>query len=446
MGRRRYGESRPLVNAPAAKAPRTGAVDGAAVRRYGRAVLSTPGRVVALLSLLNLVNYVDRYVLAAILPLVKADLALTDAQSGWLQTAFLIGYLVAGPVFAALARTVSRRALLAAGVFVFGAATVASGYAQDFAAMMIARAVVGVGEASYAALAPTFIEEHVAPAARGKALAAFYVMAPLGAAFGYAIGAGVAGHLGWRSSFYVTGIPAVVLALSSLALHETGSSAGTPSAIADMRELLTHPVYRLNMMAYTAFTFTIGGFSYWAPTFVSRELGMAMGSAATGFGAAAGLGGLVGSLVGGFLYDHLRRGRPDGEADLRVGLGLCAYTTLAAVPLVTAAFFFGSATSFYAFVAPALVLLFTSNAPVNAVILRSAPPHLRAQAMGLCIAVIHLFGDLWSPPLVGFVSDRTGSLRAGCVVFPIALVLAGFLWHQAIGAAQRLNAESATLK
>ncbi len=426
--------------------PRTAPVDATVFSGYGPAVLSTPGRVVALLSLLNLVNYVDRYVLAAILPLVKGDLALSDAQSGWLQTAFLVGYLVAGPVFAALARTVSRRALLASGVFVFGAATVASGYAHGFAEMMAARAVVGVGEASYAALAPTFIEENVAPTARGRALAAFYVMAPLGAAIGYAVGAGVAGRLGWRSSFYVTGLPAVVLAVSSLALRETGAPGGTPSALDDMRELLAHPVFRLNAMAYTAFTFTIGGFSYWAPTFVSRELGMSMGAAASGFGAAAGAGGLVGSLVGGYLYDHLRRGKPDGQADLPVGIALCAYTTLAAVPLVTAAFFFGSATSFYAFVAPALVLLFTSNAPVNAVILRASPPHLRAQAMGLSIAVIHLFGDLWSPPLVGFVSDRTGSLRAGCVVFPVALVLAGVLWHLAIREAQRLNAESATLK
>jgi hypothetical protein len=146
------------------------------------------------------------------------------------------------------------------------------------------------------------------------------------------------------------------------------------------------------------------------------------------------------------LYDHLRRAKPDGEDDLRVGLALCAYTTLAATPLVAAAFFFGSATSFYALVAPALVLLFTSNAPVNAVILRSAPVPLRPQAMGLTIAVIHLFGDLWSPPLVGFVSDRTGSLRAGCVVFPLALLVAGVLWHLAIREAARLNAESAALK
>ena len=409
-------------------------------------MLSTPGRVVALLSLLNLVNYVDRYVLAAILPHVKGELALSDAQSGWLQTAFLIGYLVAGPAFAALSRSVSRRMLLASGIFVFGAATVASGYARDFATMMIARAVVGVGEASYAALAPTFIEENVAPAARGKSLAAFYVMAPLGAAFGFVIGAMVAKHLGWRSSFYVTGLPAVLLAISSLALPEAPARPSTPSALDDMRALLAEPVFRLNALAYTAFTFTIGGFSYWAPTFVARELGMVMEKAASGFGAAAGAGGLVGSLAGGYLYDHMRRSSPSGEADLRVGLALCAYTTLAATPLVVGAFFFGSATSFYGFVAPALVLLFTSNAPVNAVILRSAPPHLRPQAMGLTIAIIHLFGDLWSPPLVGFVSDRTGSLRAGCVVFPLALLLAGFLWHLAIREAARLNAESAALK
>lgn len=410
-------------------------------------MLQTPGRVVGLLALLNLVNYIDRYVLAAILPRVKEELGLTDTQSGWLQTAFLVGYLVASPAFAVLARKVSRRALLATGIFVFGAATVASGYAQSFVAMLVARAVVGVGEASYAALAPTFIEENVAPESRGRALAAFYVMAPVGAAVGFVLGAQIERNFGWRSSFFMTGIPAVALALTSLTLPEPERPAHeTASALDDMRALLALPVYRLNALAYTAFTFAIGGFSYWAPTFVARELGLSMAKAAGGFGAAAGLGGLLGSVIGGIAYDRQRRSSPGADSDLPVGLALCAFTTAASLPLVTAAFLYASAGSFYLFVTPALVLLFTSNAPVNAVILRSAPPHLRPQAMGVTIAVIHLFGDLWSPPLVGFVSDRTGSLRTGCLVFPLSLLIAALLWHRALAESRRLNAESAALK
>ncbi len=413
----------------------------------GISVLSSPSRVVGLLALLNLVNYVDRYVLAAILPRVKGDLGLTDTQSGWLQTAFLVGYLVASPAFAVLARTVSRRALLAAGIFIFGAATVASGYAQGFVPMLVARAVVGVGEASYAALAPTFIEENVAPQNRGRALAAFYVMAPVGAAVGFVLGAQIEKHLGWRSSFFMTGIPAIALALTSLALPEPERSpVGETSALDDFRALLALPVYRLNAAAYTAFTFAIGGFSYWAPTFVSRELGVSIAQAAGGFGLAAGLGGLLGSVIGGVAYDRRRSASRGGRDDLSVGLELCAYTTFASLPLVAGAFLYATASSFYVVVAPALVLLFTSNAPVNAVIMRSAPPHLRPQAMGVTIAVIHLFGDLWSPPLVGFVSDRTGSLRTGCIVFPIALLVAAFFWHRALAAARRLNTESAALK
>lgn len=422
-------------------------VDGTPANRYGKAVLSSPSRVVGLLALLNLVNYVDRYVLAAILPRVKDELGLSDAQSGWLQTAFLVGYLVASPAFAVLARSISRRALLATGIFIFGAATVASGYARGFLPMLAARAVVGVGEASYAALAPTFIEENVAPQSRGRALAAFYVMAPVGAAVGFVLGAQIEKHFGWRSSFFMTGIPAVALALTSLALPEPDCQAAkTASALDDMRALLALPVYRLNALAYTAFTFAIGGFSYWAPTFVSRELGVTMAKAAGGFGAAAGLGGLLGSMIGGFLYDRQRTASARDDDDLAVGIKLCAYTTFLSLPLVVGAFLYASASTFYLLVAPALVLLFTSNAPVNAVIMRSAPPHLRPQAMGVTIAVIHLFGDSWSPPLVGFVSDCTGSLRTGCLAFPVSLLIAALLWHRALDAARRLNVESAALK
>ncbi len=410
-------------------------------------VSSSPGRVVALLSLLNLVNYIDRYVLASVLPRVKAELFLTDAESGWLQTSFLVGYLVASPVFAILSRRIERRTLLAVGVFIFGLATVASGYARGFWSLLAMRAIVGVGEASYSALAPTFIDENVAPASRGRALAAFFVMAPIGAALGFVIGAQVERVLGWRQSFLVTGLPAILLAVTSLALPEPAKETGeSRSAVDDVRRLFREPLYRLNAIAYTAFTFTIGGFSYWAPTFVSRELGVSIAKASSAFGAAAGLGGLLGSVIGGVVYDRRQRHATDARPDLRVGLEICAYTTLAGVPFVAGAFILHNATAFYGLVTPALILLFCSNAPVNAVIMRSAPPILRPQALGVTISAIHLFGDLWSPPLIGFVSDQTGSLRAACAIFPLALVLAGFVWLHALRLSERLNAESAALK
>ena len=403
---------------------------------------------VALLSLLNLVNYVDRYVLASVLPRVKAELFLSDTESGWLQTAFLVGYLVASPVFAVLANKVPRRFLLAAGILVFGVATMASGYVHSFAALLVLRGIVGVGEASYASLAPTFIDENVAPGARGRSLAAFFVMAPVGAALGFVLGSQIEARFGWRQSFFATGLPAVLLAITSLALPEPPrvNRGLERSIVADFRELLAQPVYRLNAAAYTAFTFCIGGFSYWAPTFAARELGASLAKASSSFGASAGIGGLIGSIIGGIAYDRLQKKAKDARPDLRVGLELCAYTTLAATPLVLAAFVFSGPGLFFALVTPAMILLFTSNAPVNAVIMRSAPEALRPQAMGVTIAVIHLFGDLWSPPLVGFISDRTGSLRAGCAVFPIALVIAGVCWLRAVQVSRGLNVESAALK
>ncbi len=408
---------------------------------------SSANRFVALLSLLNLVNYVDRYVLASVLPRVKADLALTDADCGWLQTAFLIGYLLASPMFSVLARSVPRRTIIGWGMGVLGVATVASGYATNFWSLLALRAVVGVGEASYAALAPTFIDELVKPASRGKALASFYVMAPVGAAIGFIVGSQVERHLGWRTSFYFTGIPAIALAISALTLPETGRPETTSrSTFDDFSTLLREPVYRLNALAYTAFTFTIGGFSYWVPTYVSRQFGLSLAKASSTFGGILVVGGLLGSVVGGILYDRFQKASKAPRPDLSVGLAICGFSTLAATPLVAIMFMIENAGAFFALALPALVLLFTSNAPVNAVILRAAPPGLRLQSMGVTISVIHLFGDLWSPPLVGIISDVTGSLRAGCLIFPGALLLAAILWCQALRLGPRLNAESGPLK
>ena len=176
-------------------------------------VIRRPTLVLALLTALNLLNYLDRFVLSAVLPKVQDDLHLSNFVGGSLATVFLIGYFATSPVFGQLADRAGaggRARLLAAGIAVWSAATVASGLVAGTASLVAARALVGVGEASYATIAPTLLDD-LAPAERkGRWMAIFYSATPIGSALGYIVGGRVESATGsWRAAFFVAGVPGI---------------------------------------------------------------------------------------------------------------------------------------------------------------------------------------------------------------------------------------------
>ena len=127
-------------------------------------------------------NYIDRYIVAAVLDPMMRELKLSNFEGGLLATAFLIGYFATSPLFGARADKGRRTGLIAIGVAVWSVATVASGLATGFWTLLLARVVVGVGEGSYVALAPTIIDDMTPPDRKGRALAVFYMAQPVGAA------------------------------------------------------------------------------------------------------------------------------------------------------------------------------------------------------------------------------------------------------------------------
>ena len=161
--------------------------------------------ILALLTGLNFLNYIDRAVIAAVVKPMKDALELSNFEAGMLNSAFLIGYFVASPLFGARADKAARKQMITLGVIIWSLATVASGLATGVWTMLAARIVVGVGEASYAVLAPTIIDDLTPPESKGKALAVFYLATPLGYAIGYILGGTVSTHWGWREAFFVAG-------------------------------------------------------------------------------------------------------------------------------------------------------------------------------------------------------------------------------------------------
>jgi MFS family permease len=381
---------------------------------------------------LNLFNYLDRFVLSAVLPSVQANFHITDEQAGNIGTIFMIGYFVTSPVFGYLGDRGSRKWLIAAGIFVWSLATVLTGFAPTLTVLLIFRALVGVGEASYASISPGYISDTFPPAKRNNALTIFYVAIPVGAALGNIVGGIIGAHFGWRHAFIWAGAPGLLLALALLPFAEPrrGQSDGPDSAAAsahvpkprDVFKLLLIPDYLLVVLGYTAYTFAIGGFGYWGPTFLHRIHGIAQEKAATFFGAVLVVAGLLGTLVGGFAATAWHKRNCAGYAWT---LGISA---LLSVPFAGVAFMVGRQEISMGCLAVAMFLLFLSTGPVNTIIIESVPANLRTSAMALSIFMIHLFGDMWSPKIIGRLSDAWQSLQNAVMILPASLLLCALLW------------------
>src|SRR5438094_2803180 len=235
----------------------------------------SPRVILGSLTTLNALNYLDRYVSAATLPLILTDLAISDAQGGLLQSLFIVAYALACGPAGWLGDAGKRLHLVAGGVFVWSVATVASGLAPTYGWLLIARAVIGIGEASYAVVTPSLLSDCYPAERRARVLGIFYAAIPIGSALGYIVGGLIGEHFGWRAAFFVAGAPGMVLAFVLLLLVEprrgardaAGAGALTPLSLgASLRALVARRSWVSNTAAQVIHTFAMGGLATWMPT------------------------------------------------------------------------------------------------------------------------------------------------------------------------------------
>ncbi len=379
-----------------------------------------------LLCVINLLNYMDRYILPAVLPQIQTEFALSDFWGGLPAPAFIVMYMLAAPVFAPLGDRWRRGPLVAMGVALWSAATVGTGLARSYGQLLTARALVGIGEASFGTVGPTLIADAFPPERRGMMLSIFYMAIPVGSAFGYLIGGLVGEAWGWRAAFYVAGPPGLLLAAAAWALREPARPArsGPPApplgTRAAFRTLLRNRSYLLNTAAMASMTFALGGLVHWLPTYFNRVHGLSLAAAGTAIGGITVVAGLGGTLLGGWWGDRLlRRTRKAYFLVSGWGLLLSAPAAVLAIAATDPWLAFGAI-----FVAE--VLVFLNTGPLNALIVAVTPPGLRARAFGLNIFAIHAFGDALSPALLGLVSDLT-NLSTALTLPAFFLAMAGFL-------------------
>lgn len=400
--------------------------------------IERPTTVLALLTALNFLNYVDRYLVAAVSPKFQEELHLSEFQTGLAISAFMVGYFLTSPIFGALADRPggARRWLMALGVGLWSAATAFSGLAQGATSLILARIAVGVGEASYATIAPTIIDDLAPAGKKNRWLAIFYLATPVGSALGYLLGGFLDHRYGWRSAFFVAGGPGVLLALTVLLLRDPETQAPKERAEkGSAKVLLQSPIYLWCVAGYCAYTFAVGGFAAWAPKFLYKVHTMPLADADFGFGIVAVLAGIVGTVLGGTVADRGLEGATDEER-VRAYLRYSAIVTIIGAPIAIATIVAGSPMGFFIAIFFCETALFASTSPINAVILGAVPATLRATAMAASIFAIHALGDFLSPPLIGLVADHA-SLRAGLWLLPVAIVACAALWW--VGSRARLT-------
>jgi MFS family permease len=397
-------------------------------------MIRRPGTIVLLLTGLNLLNFLDRWIIAAVSPDIKRELHLSDWHTGIVLNAFLVGFMITSPVFGRLGDTLPRKWLIAGGVAVWCGATAASGLMSTFVTLVASRVLVGIGEASYASLSPTILDDLTPASRKGRVFAIFFAAIPIGSALGFVLGGQLDAHYGWRNAFFIAGGPGLLLVLACMAMAEPVRAHRHEKVplLKVLPRLAACPRYVWAVLGAIPQTAVLGCFGSWAPHYLERRFQMTTAEADGKFGVVIVVTGFVGTFLGGFWNDA--RKHPDR---MRSSMTVCTITAFIACPFCLLSLVAPSATLFFVFNFLAQLAIWASFAPYNAVVLGSVPPELRATAMAIGIFATHALGDLPAIPLVGLLSDKLGSLPQAMLTLPILMVVGAVTWVRASNARPR---------
>jgi MFS transporter, Spinster family, sphingosine-1-phosphate transporter len=376
-----------------------------------------PRTALFVLTSLNLLNYVDRNVLFAVQPLVQDEFHLTNVQVGYLTSAFLGFYIVAAPFVGPLADRYSRKLIICLGAVFWSGLTLLTAVTHTYTELLIRHTLVGIGEATFVTIAPTFVADLFAEEKRGRILGIFYLAIPVGSAAGYLLGGNLSAHHGWRFPFYIAAAPGFVLALAVLFLKEPERGQFDTLKVTPERGtilgLARNPAFITSTLGMAAMTFSLGGIQVWMPKFLYSDRGYTLEAANFAFGIIIVADGILAALVGGWLGDYLL---PRMKSSYYF---VSALSMLLGVPVMIVALFAPGRTMMPA-IAVAAFFLLLNTAPLNAAVINSVDAHIRATALAVNIFVIHILGDVPSPTMMGWVAD-VRSLQAAFILPIIAM-------------------------
>ncbi len=376
---------------------------------------------------MNLLNYVDRYVFFSSGPTISNELRFNDSQFAQLSVSFIIVYTISSPFIGILGDRYSRRRLLSFGVALWSFATVGTAFASSYSEMFFWRALLGIGEASYGIIAPTLLADLFPLRLRGRVMGLYFLALPLGGAIGSIIGGYFSDHGNWRHAFWVVGIPGLFAAVGGLLMFDPGRGASEGKlagqddrpGLADYLSILKTRTFLYNTAGQAAVTFALGAYAVFAVTFFNRVRGMRLDQASFWIGVLTAGGGLVGILLGTVAADALLR------RTKRAYLIWPAIAVGTAVPFVLGTILVTDRTMSLVYLFIASVLMASVLGPSNTVTANVVPVNRRAAGYALCIFLVHLFGDISSPLLIGEISDFFGRPSVMASEFGRSLVSIG---------------------
>lgn len=377
-------------------------------------------RVLFLIFFISLFNYIDRQALYAVFPLIKSDLLLSDAKLGLLASSFMIVYMCFAPLVGYFGDKHRRPLIIGASAILWSAATMCTGFIKNYGQLILARSAVGVGEAGYGTVSPSYLAEWFPVEKRGRVMALYTLAIPVGSAIGYLLGGLLGERFGWRNVFFIVAAPGIALGIVALFFRETEEKLARTSAIsfACYKSLFKNRTYLFIALSQAIGTFSMGGLAAWMPSFLVRNYGLGVARAGFIFGAVTVLAGIAGSFAGGWLADWLHKRHK--QAYFIVG----CLSFFLSMPFGCWAVLTESLPVCIAMATLAEFFLFMYLGPYNAAMVEIIPVGMRSMAFALDIFIIHALGDAISPALLGVFSDHFG-LAAAIFVAVIYLGLGG---------------------
>jgi MFS family permease len=388
-----------------------------------------------LLTAMNFVNFIDRYILPGVQELVKKEFSLSDERVGALTFWFFVTYMCAAPLTGWLGDHFPRKPLIVISALLMSGMNLFTATVHSYMALNLRHAALGIGEASFSIYAPAMLADFYEPDQRNRVLTIFYTAIPVGAAVGYALGGALGGRFGWRVPFYVSAGPGVLIALLILFAMKEPNRGETDAPVAGQGKskvasfpasfrasfagLAKNPQYLFAAFGMAMVVFSLGGISAWVPSFLQRVGGYSSAAAGLIVGAVTVLGGLGGTAVGGWIAQIWLR------TNKRALYLISAWSALLTVPPAMMCFF-GPRWAMVPGLAVALFFIFLGNGPLNAAIVNSVSGTIRSTAIAMELFLIHALGDAPSPRLIGLVSDHS-TLSTGLGMTLVSMIVAAVL-------------------
>ena len=393
------------------------------------------------LFLVLMFSLIDRNILSILLVDIQAEFGASDRQMGFLTgTAFAVSNALAGIPLARLADRARRTTIVAAGLAVWSALTAGQGLAQSFALLATARVGVGIGEASTGPAAHSMISDLYRPERRATAIAIYTMGGHFGVLVGL-VGAGwISEELGWRMTLVAVGLPGLLVAAAvALTVREPlrgqsdrAADEAQPPLLEVVRYLWSRPTFRHLVAAAPLLVATFYCVNIWGPAFLIRVHDLTKAEVGVRLGPAVGLGGAIGTFLGGYLCDRL------GARDPRNYLRLPGAAALAMIPFLVGFLSLDDVDLAVAMLVPMMILAGFFIAPIYTVALGIARLRMRAMSSALIHLLTSIVGAGLAPQVVGITNDwlapRFGDEAVRTSLFLLCLTSAWGAMHAFLAA------------